>query len=199
MAEVINSFGAQFQGHLMFTGFFILSWRSLGIQLGKLTPWKGTVAVAALTIAVDFINGSQYSEVTALYLSCHCALTVIVDMRERFLDTLKTRSWRRSEISSAFSPSFFHPCFTFPIPSSALWQHWHLSGSTLVLILLGAAAHLSQNTSACHTSHCSLFLLLHFFWVKFTVLDQRNIKDHLSFRALHKVVVIYLIKLHKYQ
>lgn len=74
MEKVINAFGAQFQGHLMLTQFFILSWTSLGIQLGKLTPWKGTVSMAALTIDVDFISDSQYSEVTALIVSAAIVL-----------------------------------------------------------------------------------------------------------------------------
>lgn len=92
MEKVVNAFGAQFQTHLMLTRFFILSWTSLGIQLAKLAPWKGTVSMAALTIAVEFISGSQYSEVSALCLSCHSALIATADMYERSHDTLEIRS-----------------------------------------------------------------------------------------------------------
>lgn len=68
------------------------------------------------------------------------------------------------------------------LPFQSPVQHSGVTGISLAALrhlLLGAAAHLPQNTSACHISHYSLFLLWHFFWVKFTVLDQRNIKDHL--------------------
>lgn len=88
--------------NLILTGYFISKWTSLGIQFPA--SWKGTVSVAAFMVAVDFIKGSQYSKVTDLRLSCHCALTVIADMCERSHDTLKTRSWIKQEISSIFSP-----------------------------------------------------------------------------------------------
>lgn len=87
MAEVINAFAAKFQGHLMLTGYFILEWTSLGIQFP--THWKGTVSAAVFMVAVDFIKGSQYSKVTDLCLSCHCALTVTADTCEKSHDTLK--------------------------------------------------------------------------------------------------------------
>lgn len=118
---------------------YCLSWTSLEIQLGKLTPWKGTIPVAALTIAVDFINGSKYSKVTDLCLGCHCALTLIADVWEvpQYTENRKLKK-SRDKFYFFFSlifPSLLYlsnPQFSTLAALASLWQHSAISSWVLL-------------------------------------------------------------------